>query len=185
MDLSISIRQDESTFIGACILKESWALKMLYEEYYPVMLPVCQRYSNNQSDALDILHDGFIKVFKNLEKYQVGTSLTAWIKRIMVNTAIDFYRRETKRRTYDLAQAVTVSSDDHDVISKLNANDLLNALQQLSPAYRSVFNLYVIEGYSHKELADTLNITESTSRSNLVKARAKLREIISTITPND
>lgn len=179
MELILRKSLEERNFIEACIDKETWALKKLYEEHYSIMFPLCMRYANNDDDALDILHDGFIKVFSNLEKYQIGTSLIAWIKRIMVNTAIDYYRKETRRRTADLDQVADLSSDDPDVISALSAEELLSALQQLSPAYRSVFNMYVIEGYSHKELADILGITESTSRSNLVKARHKLKEIIS------
>ena len=178
MNLSIDLQHDEADFIIACIAKDPMALKQLYEDYYPIMLPVCMRYSNSKNDALDILHDAFIKVFKNLEKYQIGTSLKSWIKRIMVNTAIDFYRRENRRRTSDLDHAIGVSNNDPDVVSMISADELLGALQNLSPAYRSVFNLYVIEGYSHRELAAILGITESTSRSNLVKARAKLRDII-------
>jgi RNA polymerase sigma factor (sigma-70 family) len=181
MDLLINSHAAEQTFIEACISKETWALQQLYEEYYPAMYPTCLRYANNEEDALDILHDGFIKVFGNLEKYQVGTSLGAWIKRIMINTSIDYYRRESRRRTADLDTIVDASSDDPDVISQLTAEELLNALQQLSPAYRSVFNMYIIEGYSHKELSENLGITESTSRSNLVKARNKLKEIIGTL----
>jgi RNA polymerase sigma-70 factor (ECF subfamily) len=179
MELVIQTLSDEAAFIHACIDKEPWALKKIYEDHYGVMHPTCLRYANNQDDALDILHDGFIKVFKNMDKYQVGTSLNAWIKRIMVNTAIDYYRKETRRRTSDLDQINTLATDDPDILSSMTADELLDALQKLSPAYRSVFNMYVIEGYSHRELADILEITESTSRSNLVKARNKLKEIIS------
>jgi RNA polymerase sigma factor (sigma-70 family) len=127
---------------------------------------------------LDILHDGFIKVFKNIDKYQVGTSLNAWIKRVMVNTSIDYYRKETRRRSVDIEDAKSLASDNPDALSDISAEEIIHLLQHLSPAYRSVFNLYVIEGYSHKELAEMLNITESTSRSNLVKARTKLKELL-------
>jgi RNA polymerase sigma-70 factor (ECF subfamily) len=142
------------------------------------MFSVCRRYANNEEDALDILHDGFIKVFKNIDKYQVGTSLGSWIKRVMINTAIDYYRKETRRRSVDIDDAKTVASDDPDALSNISAEEIIGLLQHLSPAYRSVFNLYIVEGYSHKELAELLDITESTSRSNLVKARAKLKELI-------
>lgn len=174
--IGISIREDD--FIKACIDKDASALKILYEEHYSIMHPLCLRYANNTEDAMDILHDGFIKVFKNIDKYQVGTSLCAWIKRIMINTAIDYYRRESRRRCADIDEVNHLYYDEADIVSKLSTEELLGALQTLSPGYRSVFNLYVIEGYSHKELADILNITESTSRSNLVKARSKLKEII-------
>jgi RNA polymerase sigma-70 factor (ECF subfamily) len=180
MDLTFNTLAAEQIYIQACIDKESWALQKLYEEFYPIMYPTCLRYANTEEDALDILHDGFIKVFNNIEKYQVGTSLGAWIKRIIINTSIDYYRKESKRRTTDIEMVVDVAQSGPDVISQISAEELLNALQHLTPSYRSVFNLYVIEGYSHRELAEKLGITESTSRSNLVKARTKLKEIIST-----
>jgi len=168
----------EEDFILACVRKERWAQQKLYEQYYGQMLGVCLRYSNNRDDALDIMHEGFIKVFKNIDKYQAGTSLVSWIRRIMVNTSIDFYRKSIRRRTEDLDQAYQVSSNNPDAISLCTEKEILGAVQTLSPAYRAVFNLYVIEGYAHKEIAAQLGITESTSRSNLVKARLKLKAIL-------
>ncbi len=179
MHIALSIEQkNERDIIAACANKERWAQKLLYEQYYSKMMGVCMRYANDQEDALDILHEGFIKIFKNIGKYQPGTSLTAWIRRIMVNTAIDYYRKSIRRRTEDIEQAFHVSSNDIDAISQCSEKEILAAVQELTPAYRAVFNLYVIEGYSHKEIADILDITESTSRSNLVKARLKLKEIL-------
>lgn len=178
MDIVLRGHYEEDDLIRACIHRERWAQQALYEEYYPKMMGVCLRYSNNEEDALDILHEGFIKIFRNISKYQSGTSLTAWIRRIMVNTAIDFYRRNIRRRTEDIDQATHLSSDDTDAISQCSQKEILEAVQQLTPAYRTVFNLYVIEGYSHKEIAALLGTTESTSRSNLVKARLKLKEIL-------
>lgn len=178
MNFAINLTHTEEDFIRACIAKDGFALKKLYEDHYPNMYPICKRYANNESDALDILHDGFIKVFRNIEKYQVGTSLAAWIKRIVINTAIDYYRRETRRRVIDIEDAKNFAFEDEDVLSKISAEEIIGLLQMLSPAYRSVFSLYVIDGYSHKELAEILNITESTSRSNLVKARSKLKELL-------
>lgn len=169
---------EERDLIKACVRKERWAQKLLYEEYYGKMMGVCLRYANTEDDALDILHEGFIKIFKHIGKYQPGTSLTAWIRRIMVNTAIDYYRKNIRRRTEDIEQAFDLSSGEADAVSQCTEKEILAAIQQLSPAYRTVFNLYVIEGYSHREIADMLAITESTSRSNLVKARMKLREIL-------
>ena len=178
MDLVLYKNQEERDLIQACIKNERWAQKVLYEEYYSKMMGVCLRYANNEQDALDILHEGFIKVFRHIRKYQPGTSLSAWIRRIMVNTAIDFYRKNIRRRTEDIEQAFDLSSADADAVSQCTEKEILAAVQQLSPAYRAVFNLYVIEGYSHREIADMLDITESTSRSNLVKARMKLKEIL-------
>ena len=180
MDIALKLNHDEKDFITACVAKESWAQKKLYEDFYSKMMGVCMRYSTTREDALDILHEGFIKVFKNIDKYKANTSLSAWIRRIMVNTSIDYYRKRVRRRTEDLDTAYSVQSLDADAVSQCTETEILEAVQNLSPAYRSVFNLYIIEGYSHKEIAAILGITESTSRSNLVKARLKLKEFIRT-----
>lgn len=179
MNIALTINhQEELDFITACINQERWAQKKLYESYYSSMMSVCLRYANNDEDALDILHEGFIKVFNNLEKYNPGTSLNGWIRTIMVNTSIDYYRKSIKRRTEDIDQAYHLSSNDADAIAQFTETEILAAVQELTPAYRLVFNLYVIEGFSHKEIADSIGITESTSRSNLVKARLKLQRAL-------
>ena len=178
MDIALQLKREESDLITACIRKERWAQKKLYEAHYGKMMGVCLRYANNKEDAQDILHEGFIKIFRNIEKYQIGTSLSAWIRRIMVNTSIDYYRKSVRRRTEDIEQAYGLSTAEASALSQLTEQEILKAVQSLSPAYRAVFNLYVIEGFSHKEIANQLDITESTSRSNLVKARMKLKEIM-------
>jgi RNA polymerase sigma factor (sigma-70 family) len=178
MDLVLRLEYEERDLIQACIARERWAQQKLYEEYYGKMMSVCLRYANNEDDALDILHEGFIKVFKHIASYQPGTALQAWIRRIMVNTSIDYYRKTIRRRTEDIETAYSLSNGDADAISQCSEKDILLAITQLTPAYRTVFNLYVIEGFSHKEIGDQLGITESTSRSNLVKARLKLQAIL-------
>ena len=178
INIPISQEFSEEAFLNACIRRDRQALKKLYEDHYPTMMGVCLRYANNKEDALDILHEGFIKVFKKIKQFQPGTSLSAWIRRIMVNTAIDYYRKNIRRRTEDLDQAYRLSNPDPDAISRFSEKEILAAVQQLTPAYRTVFNLYVIEGYSHREIAEKLDITESTSRSNLVKARSKLQDAL-------
>jgi RNA polymerase sigma-70 factor (ECF subfamily) len=151
---------------------------MLYEEFYPAMMQTAMRYAGTREDAQDIVHESFIKVFKNIDKYHSGTSLGAWIKTIVVNTSIDFYRKDIKNRTEDIEEAKNVSSYFPMAIDHLAAEEILTALQKLTPSYRSVFNLYVIEGYSHKEISKMLGINESTCRSNLVKARTKIKEYL-------
>ncbi len=178
MEISLPLGYEEQDFIRACVRRESWAQQLLYEEFYGPMMALCLRYAGSQEDALDILHEGFIKIFRNIGKYQPDTSLPAWIRRIMVNTAIDFYRKSIRRRTEDIEAAFDLSDDEADAVSKCSEKQILDAIQQLTPVYRAVFNLYVIEGYSHKEIASLLSITESTSRSNLVKARLKLKVIL-------
>jgi len=179
MDITIQIlNQEEANFLQACINSERWAQKKLYEDNYGLMMSLAMRYANSSEDALDILHESFVKVFKNIHKYQLGTSVSAWIRRILINTAIDFYRKDVKRKTEDLEEAYYLSSDIPDAISEMSSEEILKALQQLPNSYRSVFNLYVIEGYSHREISQMLDINESTCRSNLVKARTKLKNIL-------
>jgi len=178
MSLTISLEKQERDFIAACVANERWAQKQLYEAHYSVLMGVCLRYASNRDDAMDILHEGFIKILQHIGKYQPGTSLVAWMRRIIVNTAIDYYRMQSRRRTEDLETAYDMQTYEPDALSRLTVQEIIGCIQQLSPAYRSVFNLYVVEGYSHKEIADLLDITESTSRSNLVKARSRLRELL-------
>ena len=178
MEITLAVKENEQDFIQACIREEEWAQKKLYEQYYSSMYPVCLRHAVDENEALDILHEGFIKVFRHISKYTVGTSLSAWIRRIMVNTSIDYYRKKARRRTEDIDTAYGAQLDDPGVISQMAAEEIIASLQELSPAYRAVFNLYVIEGFSHREIAEQLGITESTSRSNLVKARTKLKHLL-------
>ena len=178
MDIALQLHFEEENLIVACARNERWAQQKIYEDHYGKMMGVCLRYANSQDDALDILHEGFLKVFKNISKYQAGTALSAWIRRIMVNTSIDYYRKNVRHRTDDIDAAYDLSSSDADAVSQCTEKEIMAAIQKLSMAYRTVFNLYVIDGLSHKEIGEQLDITESTSRSNLVKARAKLKEIL-------
>jgi RNA polymerase sigma-70 factor (ECF subfamily) len=133
------------------------------------------RYTNDREEARDVMHEAFIKVFNYLGKFEKGTNLGAWIRRIMVNTAIDQYRKMAKRPSVvEINQAIH-EIDGQDVVSDISAEEILGLVQRLSPAYRTVFNLYAIEGYSHKEISAMLGISEGTSKSNLAKARARLQ----------
>lgn len=185
MDIALNIAANnantndpEVQLINGCLNEERWAQKKLYEKYYGKMMGVCLRYSNNSEDARDIFNEGFVKVFRYLRRYKIGTSLDSWIRRIMINTAIDFYRKAVRHRTEDIEQAQYTPSGGEDAVSKYSAQEIMNVIQKLPPSYRAVFNLYAIEGYSHREVANTLGISESTSRSNLVKARTKLKVML-------
>lgn len=179
MDGSLSIAfSDERQFLAALCRGDRTAQRELYETYYGQLMSVCQRYVSNDHEAMDLLHESFIKIFANVKKYQPGTSLLAWMRRIAVNTAIDHYRKAVRRRTEDIDQAYHLSSNEPDVISQYTAQEILAAVRQLPPTYRAIFNLYVVEGYSHREIAERFGITESTSRSNLVKARVKLQKLL-------
>ena len=180
MDFALSLERAEHNLVAALTRQERWAQQQLYEQYYGKMMGICLRYTGSRDEALDLLHEGFIKVFQNIGRYRPGTSLPAWIRTIIVNTCIDYYRKTIRRRTDDINDAHYLSDDAPDVLSNLTEQEILAAVQELSPAYRAVFNLYVVEGYSHKEIGEALQITESTSRSNLVKARLKLQEYFAT-----
>ena len=175
MDISLSILSSESELIQACIRKEEWAQQKIYEDNYRNLLVVCMRYAANQDDALDILHDGFFKIFTNIGSYEPNTSLTAWMRRIVVNTSIDYYRSKSRRQTADLDEAQHINHGSSSPIDALTLEEVMKAVQKLSLTYRSVFNLYIIEGYSHKEIADTLGVSENTSKSQYSRARAFLR----------
>jgi len=178
MDLALHLKEQENELILAVRKRERWALRKIYEEYYEYLYPVCLRYASDEDEAEDILHEGFIKIYKHIAKYEPGTSLKAWMRRIMVNSAIDHYRERKRKRTEEITPIMKLRSARPDVLSRITVEEILEAMRQLSPTYRTVFNLFVMEGYSHREIALKLNITESTSRSNLVKARNKLKSLL-------
>lgn len=178
MDYSLRLHQDEKAFVAALLRGDRAAQRVLYEEHYGALMSICQRYAGGEDEAMDLLHESFIKIFQKIGRYETGTALLAWMRRITVNTAIDHYRRNARRRTEDIDQAYHLSSDAPDVFARFGAREILNAVQQLPPTYRTIFNLYVVEGYSHREIGEQLGINESTSRSNLVKARGKLQKVL-------
>jgi RNA polymerase sigma-70 factor (ECF subfamily) len=162
---------DERKLIQACMKEQKSAQRALYELFSPKMYFVCLRYARHEMEAQDMLQDGFVKVFDNISKFKFQGSFEGWIRRIMVNTALNHCRKRSfKDEVIGLEdyQDQVVSSK---AISNLSEKELLKLIQQLPDGYRMVFNLYVIEGYSHKEIGDKLNISESTSRSQLAKSR--------------
>ncbi|PUV21853.1 hypothetical protein DCO56_26025 [Sphingobacterium athyrii] len=165
--------------IKGCIDGDRRAQKDLYTAYYAMALGICLRYSNNREDAIGILNEGFFKVFKNIGKYDYQKPFSVWIKKIMTNTAIDFYRAKIRQGIHvDVAMYEQTIVYDDTVSQKLNYEDLLAMVHQLPPAYRAVFNLYAIDGYGHEEISDMLGIAIGTSKSNLHKARGRLAEMV-------
>jgi len=154
--------------------------------FYGKMMSVCRRYTRNEDQAKDILQDGFIKVFKNIEKFNVEGSFEGWIRRIVVNTAIDFTRKAKNdyllmNENQSLEEFENDLLDDgveEDYNTPFKVSDVIAGMEQLSNAYRTVFNLYVFENYSHQDIADALGISVGTSKSNLAKARANLKKIL-------
>ena len=181
----IHIDKQQEQLLKGCMRNERLSQKKLYELYYGRMMSVCMRYSNNHETARDVLNEGFLKVFKHLKTYEARHSLESWIKRIMINTAIDHYRKNKKHnQQVDIEYAVNEADvSTHSVLNRLSAAEIMKLVQRLTPAYRTVFSLYVIEGYKHHEIATMLGVSEGTSKSNLAKARAKLQHWIKTELP--
>ena len=170
----------ESDLIQGCINKDRTMQRLLYDTYAPKMYGVCLRYAGNENDANDILQEGFIKVYKNIEKFRREGSFEGWIRRIFVNTAIEHYRKKVKMYNVTEAQENTIEDKELTALDTLATKDILKIVDELSPGYKAVFNMHVIEGYSHKEIADILGITEGTSKSQLARAKGVLRNLIET-----
>lgn len=150
----------------------------LYRQFAPKMYGICLRYADQAEDASDILQEGFIKVFRNLEKFRGEGSFEGWMRRIFVNTAIEHFRKKLKLYNVSEVYENTVEDPRAGVLESLAAKDIIRIINELSPGYRIVFNLYVIEGYSHKEIAGLLGITEGTSKSQLARAKSVLKKLI-------
>jgi RNA polymerase sigma factor (sigma-70 family) len=160
-----------------CLLGERKAQEMLYKQFASKMLGVCMRYATDRMEAEDMLQNGFMKVFNNLENYRGEGSFEGWMRRIMVHCSIEYYRKHHK--LMQIADVIEISNEpsvDPAAIANMDVNDLMCLIQQLSPGYRMVFNLYAIEGYAHKEIAEILGITEGASKSQLSRARTILKE---------
>ncbi|HEY8387187.1 MAG TPA: RNA polymerase sigma factor [Parasegetibacter sp.] len=150
----------------------------LYQRFAPKMYGVCLRYASQPDDAQDILQEGFVKVFRNIDRFRMEGSFEGWIRRIMVNTAIEFFRRKNHLQPIGEREEQTLDSDYTDALDHLAEKDILTLIRQLSPGYRTVFNMYVIEGYSHKEIAEMLGINEGTSKSQLARAKGLLQKMV-------
>ncbi len=165
--------------VQLCLNGNAAAQKRLYDLFAANMNGVCYRYARNGEDARDILQEGFIKVFTRLKSFKGDGPLEAWIRRIMVNTALDFIKARNKHLFEDEGKIdVKNHATNPEVMNKLQSEDLVNCISKLPDGFKAVFNLYAIEGYSHKEVSEQLNITESTSRSQYNRARTKLEQII-------
>lgn len=184
----MEVERGYSGLIDGCISGERRSQQRVYELFYGKMMSVCLRYTKNHDQAKDILQDGFIKVFKSVDRFNREGSFEGWIRRIIVNTAIDHFRR-AKHAYLLLGEERSIEDfadhEDEDIIEdeqedeiELKPADVINAMQKLTPAYRTVFNLYVFEEMTHKEIAEALGINVGTSKSNLAKAKNNLRKLL-------
>jgi RNA polymerase sigma factor (sigma-70 family) len=164
--------------IGGCLKQDRKSQKLLYKAFYGFAMGICLRYAVNRDQAAEVMNQGFLKVFTRIESYDAAKPFKAWLGKVMINTSIDHYRANLKMAyTDDLDMAENIS-DGELPDRNLNYNDLLNMVQSLPTAYRTVFNLFAIEGYTHEEIGEMLNINAGTSKSNLHKARVKLKQMV-------
>ena len=171
--------------ISGCIKNDRRSQEELFKLYYGKMLSVCMRYTTDRDSAEEVLQEGFIKIFDKLEAFNYEGSFEGWMRRIMSNTAIDSIRKSKKNPILtDNDEDFKLGSEDPMVIHEevetigLKAEIAMEAINELSPAYKAVFNLYVLEEYTHKEIAEILGISEGTSKSNLSKAKVNLQKIL-------
>jgi RNA polymerase sigma-70 factor (ECF subfamily) len=163
--------------IDGCLEGNRRDQELLYRRHASKLYAVCLQYSGNDEEASDILQEGFIKIFENLDRYKYQGSFEGWMRRIIVNTALEKFRsRNNLYRVDDIDQITEPEAEpDNEDYAGLGANDLLGIIRELPPKYRIIFNLFAIEGYSHKEISKMVNISEGTSKSNLSRARTILQ----------
>ena len=167
----------EKELIRLCKRKNAKAQKWLYETYRGTLMGICMRYGKSKAEAEDIFHIGMIRVFKNIDAYSGKGSFEGWMKRIVINAAIDNYRKNNKHYyNFDIDEINGEPYLTSDIPDNLEVNDIQNTIHQLPSGYRMVFNLFAIEGFSHKEIAAKLSISENTSKTQLLKARKSLRK---------
>lgn len=169
----------EELLIQGCLRNEASAQQELYYRYSPKMLSVCYRYAKSREDAEDMLQEGFIKVFTQIHQFQNRGALEGWIRRIIVHTCINNLKKNKKfSDSVDIIHAASVPVREENIPSILQAKQVVECIRLLPMGYRTVLNLYAIEGYSHKEIAEILDIEESTSRSQYTRAKAMLEDIL-------
>lgn len=162
--------------VKGCVAGKRLAQNLFYKHFASKMYGVCLRYAKDTTEAEDILQDGFIKVFQHIGSFKNEGSIEGWVRRIMINTALERFRK--KNPLYPVSEIFEVAKNlkYEEIESQISAQELMGLVQKLSPGYRTVFNLYAIEGYSHKEISEQLGISEGTSKSQLARARAVLQE---------
>lgn len=176
----MTIHTDEK-LIKQCLRGKTRAQQALYGKYSGVIYAICFRYAKNEEDAKDLLQETFVKMFTNLEKFKHEVSFEGWLKRIAVNTAIRHYQQSLKKLDNLDIELVQESRTEASAIAELSAKEITQTISCLPDGYRVVFNMYVVEGYSHKEIGDSLGITESSSRSQLMRARKILADALNRI----
>ena len=169
---------NDSDLIEGCLKGDRKMQRELYQRFAPKMYGVCLRYAGNAEEAEDILQEGFVKVFNKIGSFRREGSFEGWIRRIFVNTAIEHYRKKIYLQPIGEYEETTIEGKYLSVLDHLAEKDIIQLVQKLSPGYRTVFNMYVIEGYTHRQIADELGISEGTSKSQLSRAKQILQDLV-------
>jgi RNA polymerase sigma-70 factor (ECF subfamily) len=171
--------------IQGCVLNDRLSQKKVYTSFYNYAMTICSRYTNNYDDSVEILNDGFLKIFKEIYRYQpayanVISSFRGWLRKIMIYTAIDHFRKNHKHRfTKELDSETTrLSAGGEDALDRISYDEIVRSMQKLTPGYRIIFNLFIIENFSHEEISKRLGISIGTSKSNLARGRKQLQKIL-------
>lgn len=165
--------------IGGLSKNDGKSQELLYKQFYSYGMSICLRYTSTREEAVEVLNDGFMKVFTKIDHYDENYAFKSWFRRILINTAINHNKKSINNQHHlGLDQVVEVNDGGGQALSELSYAELIQCVQSLSPSYRMVFNLYVIEGYTHEEIAEQLGISVGASKSNLSRARENLREIL-------
>lgn len=176
-----SMKNDEKALLEACIKGDRTGQELLYDRYASRMYGICRSYCENDLEAQDLLQEGFIKIFKNISKCSSEGSLEAWIRKVIVNNNIDHYRHKNRKYGFKASSTDEDLEDadnlvENEALRTFHNNDLLSVMRMLPEGYRMVLNLYILEGYPHKEIAEMLSISESTSKSQFFRAKELLKK---------
>lgn len=167
----------DKELVKNCMEGKRDAQKLLFDRYAGKMLSICKRYFDNTEEAEDALQEGFIKVFEKLHQWQGSGALGGWIRTVMINTALTHLRSSKKwKDSTDLEAAEDLTSDDMDALASMNADELLQLIASMPSGYRTVFNLFALEGYAHKEIAEMLGVSENTSKTQYLKSKDWLKK---------
>ena len=164
-----------SQILNGILQNDRKCQELLYKQFYSYGMSVSLRYTNNRDEAVEVLNDGFMKVFSHISQYDTDKNFTAWFRRILINTAINYHKKNIKHHHLGLEKLPESPGLQQSALDELSYQEMILLIQKLPLAYRTVFNLYVIEGYSHEEIGTMLNISVGTSKSNLSRARAHLK----------
>jgi len=175
-------QSEEQLLVAGCKKNESWAKKKLYELYAPAMLGVCVRYTNDYEKAKDVLHEGFIKIFTKVNTYSGEGSFNGWMRRIFITTALEFLRSDKIWQHFEIVDhEESIEEFENSAVEKLSVEEILKCISELPKGCQLVFNMFAIEGYTHAEIARTLNINEASSRSQFARAKKSLQDKIQKI----